>query len=341
MGRAGLNRKTAYATLALTLAAEAPDLDVFWELGGPVAGLQHHRGISHTLLGAPFMALAVTGVVWCWHRFRKKEPKQPIKWFWVWAFSLLSSLVHILLDFTNNYGVRPFYPFNPRWYSGDIVFIFEPLIFLLLLLALVMPWLLGLADKEIGVKKTPFVGQKWAITALLGVVATWSFRTVEHSRAKNLALNGGFTSDPVTKIALEPYPINPFHWAVIVETPAYFQQGEVNTQSDQVITDSRADVIYKPEVTPAVMAAKQSYLGQVYLDWSQFPYVQEIGPSVVTDVAAPAPKGDWTTVEFKDLRFAYPSILLRDPKNPPLSAWVYVQRPSQVLTMIYGGRVQK
>ena len=34
LGRSGFNRKTAYATLAMTLAAEAPDLDIFWDLRG-------------------------------------------------------------------------------------------------------------------------------------------------------------------------------------------------------------------------------------------------------------------------------------------------------------------
>src|ERR1700678_3650808 len=53
IGRAGLNRRTAYATLAATLAAEAPDMDVFWSFAGPVVGLQHHRGITHTLIAAP------------------------------------------------------------------------------------------------------------------------------------------------------------------------------------------------------------------------------------------------------------------------------------------------
>ena len=38
LGRSGFNRKTAYATLAMTLAAEAPDLDIFWGLKGPLAG---------------------------------------------------------------------------------------------------------------------------------------------------------------------------------------------------------------------------------------------------------------------------------------------------------------
>ena len=74
MGRAGFNRKTAYATLAMTLAAEAPDLDMFWGLRGPVAALEHHRGITHTLVGAPLMALLVTGVVWFWHHSWKPEP---------------------------------------------------------------------------------------------------------------------------------------------------------------------------------------------------------------------------------------------------------------------------
>src|SRR5271165_1465915 len=73
LARAGFNRRTAYATLAMTLAAEAPDLDVLWAFRGPVAVLEHHRGITHTFLGAPFVALAVTGAVYLWHRFRNRN----------------------------------------------------------------------------------------------------------------------------------------------------------------------------------------------------------------------------------------------------------------------------
>ena len=57
LSRAGFNRKAAYATLAMTLAAEAPDLDVLWGLRGPVTGFEHHRGITHTLIAAPVIAL--------------------------------------------------------------------------------------------------------------------------------------------------------------------------------------------------------------------------------------------------------------------------------------------
>ena len=64
IGRAGLNRKTAYATLAAVLAAEAADMDVLWGLAGPVEELKHHRGITHTFIAAPVVAAAVVGLVW-------------------------------------------------------------------------------------------------------------------------------------------------------------------------------------------------------------------------------------------------------------------------------------
>src|SRR5450755_4857162 len=123
LARAGFNRKTAYATLAMTLAAEAPDLDVLWAFRGPVAAFQHHRGITHTLIAAPFVALVTTVVVWGIHKLRKKKPKIEVRWGLVWLFSLIAALSHLLLDFTNNYGLRPFFPFNDKWYSWDIVFI--------------------------------------------------------------------------------------------------------------------------------------------------------------------------------------------------------------------------
>ena len=70
LARAGFNRKAAYATLAMTLAAEAPDLDVLWAADGPVAAFQHHRGITHTFIGLPFEGLVVLGAVWLVHRWR-------------------------------------------------------------------------------------------------------------------------------------------------------------------------------------------------------------------------------------------------------------------------------
>src|SRR5215467_15508674 len=77
LSRAGLNRKTGLATLTLTLALEAPDIDSFTYFGGGITGLQHHRGITHSLVGAPFVALLVVaiayGVYFCRQRWGARK----------------------------------------------------------------------------------------------------------------------------------------------------------------------------------------------------------------------------------------------------------------------------
>src|SRR5579862_8399622 len=114
MGRAGLNRKTALATLTLTLAAEAPDLDVLSGVRGRAFSWAHHRGFTHSFLGVPIDAIAVVGFVYLIWRLRGRktnDPELPPRWGLLLCYACLAGLSHILLDFTNNYGVRPFWPF--------------------------------------------------------------------------------------------------------------------------------------------------------------------------------------------------------------------------------------
>jgi len=342
LGRSGFNRRTAYATLAMTLAAEAPDLDILWGLRGPVAGFEHHRGITHTFLGVPFVALAVTGVVWIWHRIRRQPPVVPPRWAVVWLLSCLAVLSHIFLDWTNNYGVRPFFPFNPRWYALDIAFIIEPVIFAALLLGLVIPAIFGLADREIGAGKPLFRGRGWAIAALVLVGIDLGVRAVEHHRALHLISNTRFGDQAMVRAGAEPYPVNPFHWFAVVETAGYYQMGSVNTWSETVDTSDQSDVIFKPPVTPAVMAAKHSWLGRVYLDWARFPLVEDRGHAnlVASDELAPEPLD--TAVEFSDLRFAYPVLSRgRSGATRALTAWDYIAPDGTIDAMVMNGRVQK
>src|SRR5258706_2088163 len=118
LGRAGLNRKTAYATLTLTLAAEAPDLDVVGRVRGAAFGFEHHRGFTHSFLGGVLVAAFVVAFVYLLHRLRRRPPAvdlPPPRWGWLLLYAYVACLSHVLLDFTNNYGVRPFWPFSARW----------------------------------------------------------------------------------------------------------------------------------------------------------------------------------------------------------------------------------
>jgi len=340
LARIGFNRKAAYATLAMTLAAEAPDLDVLWGFKGPVAAFEHHRGWTHTLLGVPFEAAIVAGVLWLGHRLlerRRLGKKQharssglaPVRWPLLYLFSLIALLSHLLLDWTNNYGVRPFFPFNPRWYAGSFVFIIEPVILLLLLTALIAPALFGLVSSEVGVRRSPYRGRGWAIVALAGVVAFWGWRLVEREKAIELTREAGITQEQILRITADPYPINPFRWQILMETPLVYQTATVNTVSGEVRSDPQSNVFHKPATTLAMLVAKRSWLGRIYLDWSQFPIVNDTGA---------APSG-LTTVTFRDLRFLYSTPLLGSDRTP-LSGSVIVNDDRRVDSMEMDGRVQ-
>jgi len=371
IGRAGLNRKTAYATLAAVLAAEAADIDVLWSFAGPVEELKHHRGITHTFLGAPFVAAAAVGVVWLLHQYwearRKRKlakappanprpdpqpdprapvlrPRQPVRWLWVYLSALLSALSHLLLDWTNNYGLRPFFPFNPRWYEGSFVFIAEPVLWALLILALLAPWLGGLIGGEIGARRKPFRGRGWAIFALTGMVLLWGWRWSEHGRALHLLANNEITTDPVLRTAAEPYPVNPFRWHLLVETPGYYQTAEIDTRTGVIESNPQQDVLYKPPSDPAIEAAKATFLGRVYMDWGRWAVVEDLGKEPIPGLPPPRlpRERDWNTVRFSDLRFAYNPLGGGRASTPaPLSGWVYIVDGREEAGEVMGGREQK
>ncbi len=335
LGRTGFNRRTAYATLTMTLAAEAPDIDVISTFWGPVTGFCHHRGITHTLIGAPFMALAVTGVIWVSAALRKKlrkPPAQPVRWAWIWLLALIADLSHLLLDYTNNYGLRPFFPFNPHWYSWDIVFIFEPVLFAFLLLGLAVPSLLGLVEGEMR-RPQPGVlrGRGWAIAALTGIGLLYALRNAEHAHAMQLLAQEG-----PTRIAAEPVMGNPFTWHAIEETANAYRFATVHTLHDAV---EPGEMIEKPPITPAVIAAKGSYLGRVYGDWSSWPLVEDVGELPPPGHAGSLPPGVHSVL-FRDLRFTSQT-LGGEGRDAALSGWVILDGENHILGQWMSGREQR
>jgi len=332
MGRVGLNRKTALATAVLTLAAEAPDLDVLSRFGGPAFAFAHHRGFTHSFLGLPFDAAVVVGVVYLIWRLRGrklKDPHLPPRWGLLFLYACLAGLSHILLDFTNNYGVRPFWPFSEKWYSWDIVFIFEPVMFGLLLLGLIVPSLFSLIDREIGARTRGPKGRVAATLALASVVLLWGLRDFEHRRAVSaLAARTYEGADPV-RVSAYPALADPFHWYGVVETPSFFALAPVDSLRPEVDLEGRLEIRYKPEETPITLAAKRSYLGRVYLDWAQYP---------ITETEAVDPPDGGYIVDFQDLRFVQlPSLLSRrgEPRRA-LSAAVQLDKNLHVVADVYG-----
>jgi inner membrane protein len=156
--------------------------------------------------------------------------------------------------------------------------------------------------------------------------------------------NTQITAEPALRMAAEPYPVNPFRWHAIVETPDFYQTAEINTWTGSIDSDPRRDVLYKPAETPAVEAARQTLLGRVYLDWGRWAVVRDVGPELVPGLEPPnLPLGrTWTTVEFSDLRFDYSFLLTRDGAgHAPLGAWVYIVDGHEDAGEFLNGREQR
>ncbi|HEY4355681.1 MAG TPA: metal-dependent hydrolase [Acidobacteriaceae bacterium] len=328
LARTGLNRRAAYTTLAMAIAAELPDIDTLWGFAGPVASFQHHRGITHTFIGLPVEAALVVAAMYGLHRWRASRPNAhhanhpltaaPVCWGWLTVFVLLALLSHLFLDFTNNYGIRPFFPFNPHWYAGSITFIFDPLMFALLLGAAVLPALFRLVGSEVGSRRQAFAARGWAISALLALVVLWTFRETQHSRAITLA-NAQSLAVPVEttpvadaqdtpslnylqplRVLANPDPFNPFRWWMVTDYGPVYQLAQADTRNGTFKPAQQTTVKIAP--SPEFQAAANSRLGRVYLDWSPMPFLS-ISHTEFDEAGQQVLAPGHTLVVFRDPRF--------------------------------------
>lgn len=134
VSKAGLERLSPGATAVCIIAANAPDADIVTVLGGRWAYLHHHRGITHSILGTLALALLIPAVFYLIDvfiaRFRRRQSR--IRLPGLLLASTVASATHPLMDWTNNYGVRPLLPWNGQWFYGDLVYILDPWLWLIL-----------------------------------------------------------------------------------------------------------------------------------------------------------------------------------------------------------------
>jgi inner membrane protein len=158
-------RFAKYARVASMLANNVGDLDFLYahRLGKKLGYLLHHRGYTHTLPIGTGLGLLVFSLLLLASRraaFSRSERA------WLLGLCLLGPNVHIAMDYCNNYGVHPFWPFAMRWSYGDCLFIIEP-------------WLWVFAVPALYYQLTSRWGRRsLALVLLMGLVLGWSLRWV-------------------------------------------------------------------------------------------------------------------------------------------------------------------
>jgi inner membrane protein len=135
LAKAGLERVTPLALPTLLIGANLPDIDVVARFEGPLAYLRHHRGITHSIVGLMALSMILPVLMLLFDRLvrqRIRRDADPARFRGLLLVSLIALASHPLLDYTNPYGIRPFLPWSGRWYYGDLVFIVDPWLWLIL-----------------------------------------------------------------------------------------------------------------------------------------------------------------------------------------------------------------
>src|SRR5436853_2011235 len=136
LAKAGLERITPLATSTLLISSNLPDIDVVAGLGvGTFAYFKYHRGITHSLIGVLVLSLIFTLILTAFDRgvrLRFSRFIRPVLPTRIFLLCCIGTLGHILMDAGNSYGARPLLPFSDRWFYGDLLFVVDPWIWLIL-----------------------------------------------------------------------------------------------------------------------------------------------------------------------------------------------------------------
>jgi inner membrane protein len=135
IAKAGLERFSPGAATVCVISANAPDFDFFVLLTqGRWTYLHHHRGITHSIVGVLLLSILVPTLFYAGELLLARIGKRPrrIRYGWLLLASLIAGATHPLMDWTNNYGVRFLLPWSGKWFYGDLVFIIDPFIWIVL-----------------------------------------------------------------------------------------------------------------------------------------------------------------------------------------------------------------
>jgi inner membrane protein len=287
MARAGLDRLCPRATALLLFSANIPDIDAVGLLYSPLQYLKFHRGYTHSILGLPIMALLTVLIVAA--VFRQKLP-----WGKAWLLCAIGVASHLLIDWTNDYGIRLLLPFSSKWFALDINSLYDGAIMAALVFSALWPHLEGLVNREIGDRRP--AGRATAVFALVFFVCYDGGRALMHNRAVSQLQSVLYGDEAPLQAAALPNPFNPFRWKGVVETSRSYRLVPVDTLGQ--LEPGNALIFYKPSLRGALEVAKRSEPFRYFLYFARFPVWSEDKTF----------NGEgWTVrVELYDLRFGLP-----------------------------------
>ncbi len=181
-------------TSALVVGAVFPDIDFTLTALNSTFYLSYHRGITHSLFGAPIFALALAGIL----RLSLRKGN-----FWLMVlFATLGMYMHIFLDLITSFGTQLFTPFSNTRYSLDLVFLVDPFLSLTFGVPLLILAFLPTRKSVHMAKLAPILAGCYIL------FAAWGHGTALE-KFKDALFQGGIKP---TKVAAIPGLGSPFRW---------------------------------------------------------------------------------------------------------------------------------
>lgn len=126
---------TKYAVMtAVVIGSQAPDIDTILKLRNNAVYIRNHRGATHSIPAVILWPVLITAVIYFLF------PGSSLLHLWLWT--QFAVFLHVFVDIFNAYGTQALRPFSSKWLALGVINTFDPFIFSLHLVGLIM-WGLG------------------------------------------------------------------------------------------------------------------------------------------------------------------------------------------------------
>ncbi len=189
-------------------ACAAPDLDFVLGFVSPVVYLEHHRGVTHSVLLLPLWALLLAWVL-------AKILREPRGWRALYGVTAMGLGLHIVGDLITSFGTIVFAPLSDARFAWGTTFIID-----LWFSGIILAGLLASAFWRRS--RVPAIAAGAVLVSYVGLQAVLKGQALDYAR--EFAARQGWQGE----VQAMPRAVSPFNWTVFVSDEAAHHFAHVN-----------------------------------------------------------------------------------------------------------------